>query len=171
MSGDYAYVAGDTDGLRIINIANPAVPVQVGRYAGGLSGGSIAIAGNYIYEGYNGLRVINVANPSNPTLTGSHPISSGSSRGVVISGTHAYLAHDNGLYIINITDPSFPIQSGFYATPGDLYEVAVVGNYAYVAEGGPFDSFVGLRIIDIANPGSPNQTGALTSWAAQFVKA
>jgi hypothetical protein len=162
VSGNYAYVAGDTDGLRIINIANPAMPVQVGRYTGGLAGGSIAVAGNYVYEAYSGLRVINVANPSSPTLAGQYNIASGASASVAISGTHAYLTHSGGLYIIDITNPAAPTQTGFYAISGDVFEVAVTGNYAFVATGGPFDSFQGLRIINIANPSSPSQTGFLS---------
>jgi hypothetical protein len=161
VSGDYAYVSGDTDGLRIINIANPAFPVQVGRYLGGLSGGSVAVAGSYVYEAYSGLRVINVTNPFSPTLAGQYNIASGQSRSVAISGTYAYLANDNGLYIINIANPAAPTQTGFYSTP-TVFEVAVVGNYAYIAVGGPFDSFVGLRIINISNPSSPSQTGFLS---------
>jgi hypothetical protein len=162
VSGNYAYVAGDTDGLRIIDITNPAIPVQAGRYPGGLGGGSIAVAGNYVYEAYSGLRILNVANPSNPTLAGQYNIASGASASVAISGTHAYLTHSGGLYIIDITNPMAPTQTGFYAISGDVFEVAIVGNYAFIATGGPFDSFQGLRIINVANPSSPSQAGFLS---------
>uniref|UniRef100_A0A7V6CMS6 LVIVD repeat protein n=1 Tax=candidate division WOR-3 bacterium TaxID=2052148 RepID=A0A7V6CMS6_UNCW3 len=45
-------------------------------------------------------------------------------------------------------------QIGYYDTPGSAQDVAVSGNYAYVA-----DWEAGLRIIDISNPRSPVEVG------------
>ena len=43
---------------------------------------------------------------------------------------------------------------GHYDTPNYAFEVAISGNYAYVA-----DFQAGLRIIDISNPASPHEVG------------
>ncbi len=64
--------------------------------------------------------------------------------GLVLSGlvTRAYAE------ITHVT------EVGYYDTPGWAFDVTVSGNYAYVA-----DSYSGLRIINISNPGSPSETG------------
>ena len=161
VSGDFAYVADDTSGLRVISISNPSAPVEVGRYATDASG--VAVSGDYAYVAAygGGLRIINVANPSSPTEVGSYN-TPGQAYSVVVSGTYAYVADGSaGLRIIHVSNPEAPTEAGFYDTPGTAHEVAVVGNYAYVAEGEPPDSFVGLRVINVSNPGNPTLSGSL----------
>ena len=46
-------------------------------------------------------------------------------------------------------------MTGSYNTPGYAQEVAIVGDYAYVAVGSP-----GLQIIDISDSASPMLTGS-----------
>jgi hypothetical protein len=60
----------------------------------------------------------------------------------------------SGLIIVDISNPSAPTQVGLCDTPGTAQNVAVSGNYAYVA-----DSTYGLRIINIANPTAPVEAG------------
>ena len=48
-----------------------------------------------------------------------------------------------------------PTLVGSYDTPGYAYGVQVVGNYAYVADGG-----TGVQIIDISNPTNPTRKGS-----------
>ena len=55
-----------------------------------------------------------------------------------------------GLQVVNIANPAAPAAVGFYDTPGDAYDVAVAGDYAYVADG-----TAGLRVVNIANPAKP----------------
>ena len=43
---------------------------------------------------------------------------------------------------------------GFYDTPGYTRDVAISGGYAYLADGE-----LGLRIIDVSNPGRPVEAG------------
>jgi hypothetical protein len=46
------------------------------------------------------------------------------------------------------------VKVGECDTPGDAYDVAVSGSYAYVADGSS-----GLEIIDVSNPSSPSFAG------------
>ena len=79
----------------------------------------------------------------------------GDAKGVVVSGSYAYVADDSaGLRIINISDPAHPTETGFYDTPGTAWKVVVSGSYAYVADEG-----AGLRIINISDPAHPTETG------------
>ncbi|RPH92423.1 T9SS C-terminal target domain-containing protein, partial [candidate division KSB1 bacterium] len=45
-------------------------------------------------------------------------------------------------------------EAGFYVTPGYAWDVAVSGDYAYVADGGS-----GLRVVNITNPAAPFESG------------
>jgi len=150
VAGQYAYVAdaGDSSGLRVINITNPAAPSEVGFC--GTPGGAlgVAVSGNYAYVEASGLRVINITNPSSPTEVGFY-VTPGEPIGVAVSGNYAYVADwDYGLRVVNITNPAAPYEVGFYDTPGSAWGVTVQGNYAYVADG----LMGGLRVVNISNP-------------------
>jgi hypothetical protein len=56
--------------------------------------------------------------------------------------------------VVNIANPAAPTEVGFYDTPGNAQDVAVAGNYAYVADG-----WGGLRVVDITNPAAPFEVG------------
>jgi uncharacterized secreted protein with C-terminal beta-propeller domain len=47
-----------------------------------------------------------------------------------------------------------PVRVGGYDTSGEAYDVAVSGNYAYVA-----DEEAGLQVIDISKPANPKRVG------------
>ncbi|MDP8241081.1 MAG: T9SS type A sorting domain-containing protein [Candidatus Hatepunaea meridiana] len=57
-----------------------------------------------------------------------------------------------GLLIIDITDPTNPQEVGFCDAPRIAWDVAVVGDYAYVADFGR-----GISVISISNPESPEE--------------
>ena len=59
-----------------------------------------------------------------------------------------------GLQIINITNPASPTLVGTYDTIGWATDIAVTGDFAFVADYG-----YGLVIIDITNPTSPTLAG------------
>lgn len=114
----------------------------------------------YIANGAGGLHIINVTNPITPTWMGfcDTPYSAWD---VFVAGDYAYVADwKGGLRIINITNPAAPIEASFYEMP-TANNVAVSGNYAYVAEGEYYDNNQpingGLRIINVTNPGAPTE--------------
>ncbi|MDI6739460.1 MAG: hypothetical protein QME74_03755 [Candidatus Edwardsbacteria bacterium] len=158
VSGNYAYVAKERNGLRITNISNPASPSPSVNLAYDTSGRAycVVVSGNYAYmaNGPTGLRVVNVSNPSNPIAAGSYN-TPGTAECVAVVDSFAYVADgSSGLRIINVTNPAAPVLAGYYDTPGYARSVAVSGNYAYVADGTE-----GLRIINISNPASPSLAG------------
>ena len=66
---------------------------------------------------------------------------------IIVTGS-VVLAQDS----LNVT------RVGYLDTQGSALDVAVSGNYAYVA-----DFNAGLAVIDISNPSAPSQTGYLNS--------
>ena len=77
----------------MINVANPANPVEVGFYDTPGYAHGVAIAGSiaYVADGDAGLRVIDVANPANPVEVGFYD-TPGYALGVAIAGSTAYVA-------------------------------------------------------------------------------
>jgi len=141
-------------GLRIINVANPATPVEIGFFDEGVSNAKqVAVSGDYAYIvddwGPSLILIINVDNPAAPTLTGSYEVDY-SAGDITIANNYAFILAD-GLYIINIANPANPSQTGFFSEPGG--HVTVADQYAYVT------TFNGLRILNVSNPSAPTETG------------
>src|SRR5512139_5399 len=57
LQGNYAYVASELSGLRVVDISNPAAPTEVGYCGTPGNARSVIVAGNYAYvaDGYEGL--------------------------------------------------------------------------------------------------------------------
>jgi hypothetical protein len=155
VSGNYAYVADGSSGLRIINITNPAAPTLAGFFdTPGYSYG-VAVRGNYAYvaDG-SSLRIIDVTNPAAPTQVG-YWVTPGSAENVAVRGNYAYVVNESsGLRIIDITYPAEPAEVGFYNTLYNCVSVAVAGNYAFVGV-----LSTGLQVINVSNPSQPVEAG------------
>ena len=130
VSGDYAYVA-DYWGLRILNVADPANPFEVGSYAAG-GGTGVAVQGDYAYVVDGSLQILDISNPSAPALVGSCDVPVNY---VTVAGEYVFATGaDAGLYVIKVSNPYSPILTGHYDTPGQAMKVAVEGNLVYVAD-------------------------------------
>jgi len=152
VSGTYAYVADEWDGLAVVNIADPSHPALVGQLDTG-DMYSVAVAGTkaYLIDRDRGLIVVDVSDPSNPLEVGSLPLYG---RGVAVTGSYAYVAGSPGLRVISIEDPSHPVEVGSISLTGSANDVAISGGYAYVA-----DTYAGLRVVDISDPRAPVEVG------------
>jgi len=163
ISGNYAYLADD--GLRIINVSNPASPYIVGNYDVNVQ--TMAVNGGYAYLSIRGggLKILNISNPANPTLVGSYDSNSYFSA-VTINGNYAYLG-TVGLKILDISNPTNPTLVGSYDGDSSFSTVTINGNYAYVGTDGK-----GLKILNISNPANPTLVGSYNdgaSWVADVV--
>ena len=81
-AGQYAYVADFNAGLRVVDVSNPASPVQVGAAKVGSSDFVMAYAvdadasDDYIYiASLSGLYMIDISDPQAPVKVGSLDIS------------------------------------------------------------------------------------------------
>lgn len=156
VAGNYAYVADYDHGLRIIDVANSAVPIQTGFVD--TPGGSytVEVAGNraYVADQAGGLRIIDIANPYTPFELGFYD-TPGAASGVAVEGDYAYVGDRHGGFrVVNVTNPAAPVEVGFYDAPGWETRVAIDGSIAYV---GNWSN--GLRIINVASPASPFEVG------------
>ncbi|MBF0094465.1 MAG: DUF4347 domain-containing protein, partial [Alphaproteobacteria bacterium] len=159
VSGNYAYVADDRAGLRVIDISNPVSPSLLGTYDTPGYASGVVVNGTYAYVAdlNRGLQVINISNPASPSLAGSYG-TSGNTFSVAVSGNYAYVADaSSGLRVINISNPASPSLVTTYDTSGSARGVVISGNYVYVA-----DDTEGLRVIRAA----PNSVSTTTDTAA-----
>ena len=165
----YAYVTEGV-GLDVIDINNPAHPqesvfYQFPRTNGYFFGSHIAVSGNYAYitdgnvNGNLGLGIFDVSDPSSIQEVGSNAEEFSS---LVVSGGKVYGTTGSGLSIIDITDPTQPKKIGIYDTGRNtegLTNMAVSSGYAYVVDNGSgVDSTNTLRVVNVTDPGNPQET-------------
>jgi len=178
ISGNYAYLAIDEDGIRVINITSPATMTQVGLYDWALGNArSISISGNYAYvaNGDDGVRVLDISDPYVPVEVGSFP---SWAMCVTVNGNYAYIGDSySGVYpynsgcmrIANISNPASPLQIGaFYLTDQKfINDISINGSFAYLATSNSGTSgYLGsLEIVNIANPASPSLSAYYTTLA------
>lgn len=157
LSGDHAYVAGF--GLQIVNIANPAAPaVEASAPALGLGyvhavDGDLAVAATFGYS----LHAFSLANPSSPLPLGLPFGTASLAYGIAVRWPYAYLAEFGGLQIVNLTgilSGKAPDPAGFTTLVGNGNDIAVSGDYAFVA-----GSSNSVDIVSIANPSQPRIVG------------
>ena len=170
VSGDYAYVADSSAGLRVVDITDPTNPVEVGSFdpIGSTIGLGVFFSGPYVYlaDGL-GLLVLDVSDPTAPIEAGFYN-SIGFAVKAQVSGQYVYVAgRDGGLNIADISEPGDPQHVSNYFKAGSVHvrDVYVSGTLAYVAMEGQ-----GLRVVDVSDPANPEELGFYdTSEAAEAV--
>jgi hypothetical protein len=159
VAGNLALVADWSNGLRIVNIADPTNPTQVGLFTGPRSTFGVAVKDTFTYVAghWDGLYIANIADPANPQLVGQLGTPDASAH-IALGDTFAYLADKHaGLRIVSVADPAHPYEVGRYLdTIGSIHnDVAVAGNFAYVAT---IQRNL-LQVISIADPAHPSLAG------------
>jgi len=152
VSGDYAYIAANSAGLRIVDISDPANPMEVGIYSTENWTIGLAVGGDYAYLADGGFRVVDVSDPANPVDVYHNPYSN--ARDVAVAGDYAHILEGYVIQIVDVSNPFAPIEKGAYYTQDLTYDVAIAGEYAYLAA-----RSIGLRVVDVSNPDHPFEVG------------
>jgi hypothetical protein len=162
-----AYVVGSEGSrspnlsLRVIDVSNPAAPVEIGASALPFSRvlpQDIEVVGGLAYVPvccFSGpvsmLGIIDVSNPATP-VTISRLRIAGTAVSVEVVDDLAYVAAGfGGLRVIDVSNPGAPVELGAFGyLTGFAFGVAVMGDLAYIADGGSDDLGVSpsLRIVD-----------------------
>lgn len=159
---DFVFVAYTLQGLRVIDVRIPDLPVEVASYISPGEALGVTLSGDFIYlaDGSQGMRVLflEMAGGSNFQVSEISVVETpGEVNNIAVEGQTAYLADgSNGLRVVSMVNPAQPVELGSEETPGIAMDVAVWGEYAYVADG---DS--GLRIINILDGSKPAEVGAI----------
>lgn len=151
--GNLAYVAADSAGLEVIDVSSPLAPVLVGSFRTPGIAWSVKVRGStaYVAAGASGLQIIDVTNPVQPALLGSLSLP-GTSKGLDadLSRNLVVVVGDQGLFTVNVSNPISPTLIGSLNYGGSPQNVALSGNFAFVA-----DSSTSLTSVDITNPAAP----------------
>lgn len=138
----YAYVVG-RDWLFIIDVTAGRQPTLLTRYqlAARLEG--VAVAGGTLYiTASRGLYSVEVSDPRHPrqqALLAGNPADGAP----VLSGDRLYFGSGSRVQIVDIHKPATPQMIGWVDAPTWVSELAVAGNYLYVANGNQ-----GVRVFD-----------------------
>jgi hypothetical protein len=172
VSGNYIFLAAQSQGLVIYDASNVFSPLKVGQISN--KGGYatwVIVSGNFAYlaNGNDGLRVYSITNPASPVNLG-HAVTGGFAYGVAVAGQYAFVAQSTGIAVYDVSDPSQPIPAGLANTSAQAFGLEVSGDFVYVA-----DSTGGLNIFRLIPQlqTTPNATqNVLLTWPktdAKFV--
>lgn len=157
ISGHYAYVASQA-GMRVLNISNPVVPVQV-ALAG--AGTMLVTSDTNAYLLNAGLAVWDISTPSNPVAVGQMQLTNCCYNDLSTSGHYVYATSASygtgGITICDVSNPTNPVQAGVITVPsGSIpYAFQASGNYGYMALNDP----CGLSVWDVSAPATPINVG------------
>lgn len=164
--GDYAYVSNSRKGLKIIDVADPSIPYEVGEYdtVGARPDlESVWVRDSIVYMAVSSdippiyrFKTVNISNPSSPQMIGQCA-SMTESKDIFVKDTIAYFV--GGLRVfnrVNIVDPTSPETLPIYILPdvATVQALFLQDTFAYIADG---DS--GLRILNISDPSAPFEVG------------
>ena len=183
ISGKYACVADGGAGLQVIDVSDPVNPRRAGRFQTNGLVQTVALSDNYAYTaGYrwdttNGyrpcLQIIDISAPAAPKFVGDFQTEGYAAQDVGVSGDNAYVLVNGwdddlqrdvaSLQVVDVSIPSNPFRVGKYETEGNVRDMVVNGNYAYLACY-RYDSWIGaavsgLQVINIGNPTNPQRVG------------
>ena len=116
--GNYAYVADQCGGLKIIDVSNKTNPILVGNIAIHYAKG-VTVVGNYAYvaDQDGGLKIVDVSNKTSPALVGN--ITTAERPGCHCRWQLCLCCRwGGGLKIIDVSNKTNPILVGHIATGG-----------------------------------------------------
>lgn len=166
VSGNTAYLVR-IDGLYIIDVTDPTMPVELGHYKRTGDGYSNDVK---IVDAAGGKRyaliadfpvdVVDVTNPAAPVLAAqipeeAHTLFTESRNG----STYAYMGnYDGSTPVFDVTNPAAPVRLGRYTSGGSLvHDLSVANGIAYL---NAWEA--GLHVVDFTTPASPKLVG---KWA------
>jgi hypothetical protein len=158
ISGNYAYVAGDDNGMHIFNIQDPLKPTWVTSVSNGGYIDGVCYANGYVYatDPDNGILVIDVDPVLSTHIVKTIEMEYPESPCVV--GSYLYVAQNEYLQIIDITNPdnAYIFKSVSYIEGTRCVDVA--NGYAFVGNG-----FNTLTVVDVDPPSTASVVKMVTT--------
>lgn len=166
LSGTTAYLTDAEMGVRIIDVSNPALPVQIATYDSPGWATEFQLVGTrgYLADGLEGVQILDLSQPTAPKVIGTYKPEL-PCLDVKVEGNRAYVAcGDAGMHIVDISDPAKPVKLGEFLPTSDLWfpwanRLHVVGPVVYLSAGF-------LTILDVSNPAAPVE---LSRWEDSMV--
>jgi len=164
-SGDLAVVSSGSLGFEIVDISRPRAP----QVASSVSGSTLdaAISGHYAYvlqvvpgnPATTELRVFDLTTPEFPSLVGRVTVNSGTSSGLAVAGSYAYVASGTLFQTVDVSTPGSPRVLGSLTVSGSASCVTVSNGFAYVG------TSTTLAFFNLQSPASPTPAGSYSTSA------
>ena len=165
IEGGRAYVTGDDDRVRILEVSDPAQVVELFSYAGtgelfeGLAA-DVEVADHRLFLlDARGLDIEDVSGPLLPQPLGRLDLAQ-APRAMALGGATVYIGTDvypaGGLVVIDVADPAQPVAIGALDSVGVYPETMALAGTRLLVAGGVSG---GCRIVDVADPTRPVLTG------------
>lgn len=162
--GSLAYVPNWDDGLWVIDMADPTLPVIVNQIATPGRLRAIAVLNSYAYAVSTtpdtGIMTFDISDPRNPIVINAHSFPM-TGVDITIAFGHAYVAGFT-LHTFSLANPTQPVLTHINREPHRIQSLRVVGNRLYVADvddGG----LGGLGIFSLADPSVPEFLGSVAN--------
>lgn len=162
----YVYVIGTsaTEGVHILDVSNPAVPVEVGLYDPSYYIHDAHVNGDLMFCAAffeNQFDVVDISDKSNPVLINTIEYSGANTHSAWLTEDKKYLFsadESDGFVgrIFNIEDLDDVFEVAEYSANIEslVHNPYIRGDYAYISH-----NTEGLRIVDIADPTCPVEVG------------
>ena len=152
MKDHYVFVAHQSY-VEVYDVTIPADPLQVSFFNPPGHPRKVLVHNDHLYTilDDSGFHVTDITDPENP-IPGIHvnPSVWGSREDVVVNEQYLYLCDWNrGLVIYDLSDPEDISEVATYSTPGNLNEISIVDQTAYLS------CYTELLILDITDPADP----------------
>jgi hypothetical protein len=156
ISGTYLYIP--LFDLRIVNVANPANPIEAVHTQPQRDITAVVLKGQYAYaSGRDYLYIIDVSSPLSPTEVFSSSVP-GQGYYMALAGDYLYVSRSDVVHVLDISNPISPTEiSSYLINTINGGPIAVTSQYAYVGEG------TALHVLDVSNPAQITETGRYTA--------
>lgn len=166
--GNYVFIAGGGDGLRIIEVSDPVHPVEIGAYRPPLPDSlvlDVQVVDQYAYLAtktyFEGDCVlIDLSVPDHPKEVSFEEAmlkyeQNKNDRHEYSSVCREAPSTQNNLVILDVSDPTKPVEVNSISPIREIEKVVIQGEYAYLL----LD--FGLQIMDISEPAEPIELSVL----------
>lgn len=145
LDGTIACIGDSFRGFRVLDVSNPANPVQLASFP--LNGAGLALAGGHVYATGGDLDIVDVALAQSIVPLGIAAIPD--AHGLFVAPPLAYVANGS-LRVVSLGSPTAPAVIGQCLPPGGASDVVVRGEHAFVAAG-----VEGIQVVDVSDPIHP----------------
>ncbi|MCD6584330.1 MAG: hypothetical protein J7K96_01070, partial [Desulfobacteraceae bacterium] len=160
------YMACKNDGLRMLDVSNPEMPIIAGSYIYPdndlieINGVFVENQIAYLACGVGDVLILDVSTTRNPVLLSAVDLPAfyyNYTLDIFVSGNYAWVADlISGVYVIDISTPDKPKYIGLMDPPlPGVRDLMISGDYLYTAQEGS-----GIKIIDISDSQLPTETGS-----------
>lgn len=162
----HAYVACGAAGMAILDLANPATPIQVGTWTNAI--GKTTVKSLTVQNGRAclvttrpQLQVVDISDPAAPVSGGLYSVGTLDAMGLADRRLYAAYLGAAGLKldVVDLGDPAKPVLLGSCLTSNYVDSLALSGTHAILAAGSS-----GLQIVDVSDPKAMIKVGSLKYW-------